>query len=140
MRLAGLLSGGKDSVYAAYLAQKQGHTLEYLVSLRSENPDSYMFHTVNIDLTELQAEAWGIQYLVAETKGIKEEELQDLKKALKTLDIDGVKLLEKDGWVILRASNTEPVIRISAEARTEEKLRELYDFASRELNQVLKGG
>ncbi len=58
---------------------------------------------------------------------------------LKTLDIDGVKLLEKDGWVILRASNTEPVIRISAEARTEEKLRELYDFASQELNKVLKG-
>ena len=58
---------------------------------------------------------------------------------LKTLDIDGVKLVEKDGWVILRASNTEPVIRISAEARTEEKLKELYDFATRELNQVLKG-
>ncbi|MCJ7613183.1 phosphomannomutase/phosphoglucomutase, partial [Candidatus Bathyarchaeota archaeon] len=48
---------------------------------------------------------------------------------LKTLDIDGVKLIEKDGWVILRASNTEPVIRISAEARTEEKLKQLYDFA-----------
>ncbi len=58
---------------------------------------------------------------------------------LKTLDIDGVKLLDKDGWVILRASNTEPVIRISAEAKTEEKLGELYDFAIRELNQVLKG-
>lgn len=58
---------------------------------------------------------------------------------LKTLDIDGVKLLEKNGWVILRASNTEPVIRVSAEARTEEKLEELYDFATKELNQVLKG-
>jgi phosphomannomutase/phosphoglucomutase len=58
---------------------------------------------------------------------------------LKTLDIDGVKLLEKDGWVILRASNTEPVIRISAEARTEKRLRELYDFAVKELNKVLKG-
>ncbi len=58
---------------------------------------------------------------------------------LKTLEIDGVKILEKDGWVILRASNTEPVIRISAEARTEEKLKELYDFATKELNQVLKG-
>jgi len=58
---------------------------------------------------------------------------------LKTLDIDGVKLIEEDGWVILRASNTEPVVRISAEARTEEKLKELYDFATRELNKVMKG-
>ena len=58
---------------------------------------------------------------------------------LKTLDIDGVKLIEKDGWVILRASNTEPVIRISAEARTEEKLKELYDLAVNELKKAMKG-
>ena len=58
---------------------------------------------------------------------------------LETLDIDGVKLIEQDGWVILRASNTEPMIRISAEARTEERLKELYDFAIRELNKAMKG-
>lgn len=58
---------------------------------------------------------------------------------LKTLDIDGVKLIEKEGWAILRASNTEPVIRLSAEARTKEKLKELYDFAVKELNQIMKG-
>jgi len=90
MRLAGLLSSGKDSVYVARLAQEQGHSLVYLVSLRSENPDSYMFHTVNIDLTRLQAKAWGIPHVAAETKGVKEEELRDLKKALEKLDIDGV--------------------------------------------------
>ncbi len=59
---------------------------------------------------------------------------------LKVLDIDGVKLLDKDGWVLLRPSNTEPIIRVSAEARTEEKLKELYEFAKKELNHVLKGG
>jgi phosphomannomutase/phosphoglucomutase len=58
---------------------------------------------------------------------------------LKTLDIDGVKLIEEDGWVILRASNTEPVIRISAEARTKEKLQKLYYFAVTELNKAMKG-
>ena len=58
---------------------------------------------------------------------------------LKTLDIDGVKLIQKDGWVILRASNTEPVVRVSAEAKTEEKLKELYDFAVNELNKAMKG-
>jgi phosphomannomutase/phosphoglucomutase len=58
---------------------------------------------------------------------------------LETLDIDGVKLIEEDGWVILRASNTEPVVRISAEARTKEKLRKLYYFAVTELNKAMKG-
>jgi phosphomannomutase/phosphoglucomutase len=59
---------------------------------------------------------------------------------LTILDMDGVKLLDKDGWVLLRASNTEPTIRVSAEAKTEEKLDELYEFAKKELNHVLKGG
>jgi len=90
MRLAGLLSGGKDSVYAARLTQLDGHELAYLVSLRSRNPDSYMFHTVNIDLARLQAKAWGIEYRETVTEGEKEKELTDLKEALAKLDIDGV--------------------------------------------------
>lgn len=90
MRLAGLLSGGKDSVYAAHLTQQEGHELTHLVSLRSKNPDSYMFHTVNIYLARLQAEAWGIEYREAVTEGEKEKELTDLNNALSNLDIDGV--------------------------------------------------
>ncbi len=58
---------------------------------------------------------------------------------LRVLDIDGIKMLDKDGWVLLRPSNTEPIIRVSAEARTEEKLIRLYEFAKKELEQVLKG-
>ncbi len=53
--------------------------------------------------------------------------------------MDGVKILDEDGWVLLRASNTQPVIRITAEARTKEKLEKLYNFAEKELKQVLKG-
>lgn len=34
---------------------------------------------------------------------------------------DGVKILGKGFWVHLRASNTEPIIRISAESESEEK-------------------
>ena len=90
MRLASLFSGGKDSVYAARRAQEKGDTLAYLVSIHSLNPDSYMFHTVNIDITRLQAQAWGIPYIKAETKGIKEKELDDLRETLAKLDIDGV--------------------------------------------------
>ena len=89
MRLASLLSGGKDSVYATHLTQRD-HQLSYMVSMKPENPDSYMFHTVNIDITRLQAEAWGVPYVEAKTKGVKEKELHDLKKTLASLDIDGV--------------------------------------------------
>lgn len=90
MRLAGLFSGGKDSCYAARLAEEEGHDLDYLVSMRSENPDSYMFHTVNIGLTELQAYAWGKEHVEAKTRGVKEKELDDLKRCLEGLDVEAV--------------------------------------------------
>ena len=59
-------------------------------------------------------------------------------EGLKFLDVDGIKLLDETGWVLLRPSNTEPLIRVTAEAKTEIKLRELYVFAKNELNQAMK--
>ena len=38
---------------------------------------------------------------------------------------DGVKVMTPDGWFLVRGSNTEPIIRIVAEARSEEKARKL---------------
>jgi diphthine-ammonia ligase len=90
MRLAALFSGGKDSVLSARLAEKNGHEVPCLVTMRSENLDSYMFHTVNIDATRLQAEAWGKRWVEARTAGEKEREIEDMKPVLARLDVDGV--------------------------------------------------
>ena len=38
---------------------------------------------------------------------------------------DGVKVMMPDGWFLVRGSNTEPIIRIVAEARSEEKARNM---------------
>ncbi len=81
MELAVLFSGGKDSVFACYRAM-QKETVACLVTLVSENEDSYMFHTPNIRRTDLQAEAMGLPLLSWTTKGEKEEELQDLRDAI----------------------------------------------------------
>ncbi|RLI86224.1 MAG: ATP-binding protein, partial [Candidatus Altiarchaeales archaeon] len=37
MRLAALTSGGKDSLYAVYLARKEGHDIRYLLSMIPES-------------------------------------------------------------------------------------------------------
>lgn len=42
-------------------------------------------------------------------------------------DSDGVRLDLPDGWVHLRASNTEPIVRLIAEASTRERAWELID-------------
>lgn len=82
VRLGVLFSSGKDSSYAAYLASKE-NGLACLITVKSKNPDSYMFHTPNIDLVEFQAEAMGLPLIVEESEGVKEEELVDLERAIK---------------------------------------------------------
>lgn len=82
MRLGVLFSGGKDSVYALAHAQQQ-HDVVCLITVLSQNPESYMFHTPNIDLTSLQAEAIGIPILQLPTSGEKEKELEDLEVAIR---------------------------------------------------------
>lgn len=82
MKSAILFSGGKDSCYSAYLAQQAGHELACLITIHSENPDSYMFHTPSIKQTQAQADSMQIPLLVHETKGEKEKELKDLETAI----------------------------------------------------------
>ena len=82
MKLGVLFSGGKDSVYAAYLARQAGDELACAIVIKSENPDSYMFHTPSIEKAEKQVEVAGIPLLVHGTKGDKEAELEDLKDAI----------------------------------------------------------
>lgn len=48
-------------------------------------------------------------------------------------DIDGLKLDFPDGWVHLRASNTEPIVRVYAEANSTERAIELAEAVKAEL-------
>lgn len=44
------------------------------------------------------------------------------------LTIDGLRLGFSDGWLLIRPSGTEPKIRVTAEATSERRARELYDL------------
>ena len=94
MTVSALVSGGKDSIYAAYLAETQGWPVDELVVLRPEDPESMMFHTPNLDLVELQAQSWRKRYRAVHVPGRGEaEELAALTEALS----DG------RGWVVAGA-------------------------------------
>jgi len=78
-----LVSGGKDSIYAAYLAETQGWPVDELLTLVPSEPESMMFHTPNLDLVALQAEAWGKRHRRIEVAEPGEEgELRALDAAL----------------------------------------------------------
>ena len=82
MKLAALISGGKDSIYATYKASKE-HEIACPISFKSKREDSYMFHIPNIHLVKQQAQAMDLPLIFMESSGIKEKELNDIKKALK---------------------------------------------------------
>ena len=78
MKIGALFTGGKDSTYSAFLASKENQ-LVCLMNMYSENKDSYMFHTVGDKLLEMQADSISVPLERHKTKGIKEEELSDLR-------------------------------------------------------------
>ena len=94
MRIGVLFSGGKDSTLAIHRAVEKEEVV-CLICLNSKNPESYMFHTPNIDVTLLQAKALNLPIINKITKGIKEEELVDLKVAIK----QAIKLHKIEGIV-----------------------------------------
>lgn len=94
LNLGVMWSSGKDSCYAAYLMKRHNYNIKCLMTMKSKNKYSFMFHTPNIDMSELQAKAMELPILFCETKGEKEDELKDMKKLLieakKKYNIDGI--------------------------------------------------
>lgn len=89
MKVAVLISGGKDSVLAAHVAMNHGWDVTHVVTVRPRVDDSYMFHSPNTHLGALIAQAMGKEHVGVQTAGEKERELADLEAALAALPIDG---------------------------------------------------
>jgi diphthine-ammonia ligase len=93
MKLGVLFSGGKDSSYACSRALDT-EEVSCLITVRSRNRDSYMFHTPNIRWVRLQAEAARLPLVEVESAGEEETELEDLVQAIRLArdrhEIEGV--------------------------------------------------
>jgi diphthine-ammonia ligase len=85
MKVVALFSGGKDSTYALFRATNENHSIVSLLTVKSTNRASYMYHLPNIDLTRHAAEAMGLPLVVVETDKGKEEELGAMYEALAAL-------------------------------------------------------
>ena len=82
MKLGSLFSGGKDSTYAIYLAQKQGHEVTCLLSVFTKSEESHLLHHPNLQWTKLQSESMKIPQLTIHSKS---DETDDELFALETL-------------------------------------------------------
>jgi phosphomannomutase/phosphoglucomutase len=57
--------------------------------------------------------------------GIVERAVAHFRASHDVIDVDGVRVLFGDGWGLIRASNTQPVLVLRFEARTSERLAEI---------------
>lgn len=53
------------------------------------------------------------------------------------IDVDGVRVIFEDGWGLARPSNTQPVIVLRFEAKTEERLNEIRELIVNKLKEYL---
>jgi len=91
LKVAVLFSGGKDSTYAAWIAQHQGWDVAALVSVLPKGIESLMFHFPNVRWTKIQAEAMGLPHRTIDAG---QDELLGLREGLhetqEALGIDGL--------------------------------------------------
>jgi phosphomannomutase/phosphoglucomutase len=106
--------GFDDAIYASLrLVEILSHTSETLSSLAEKIPTYSVTPEIRIGCPDSEK-----FHVVEEVKNI-------FKKDHKIVDVDGVRVLFQEGWGLLRASNTQPILVLRFEAKNERVLKDL---------------
>ncbi len=76
------------------------------------------------------------------SEGVVMSGLESRLMAMEPLSVsntDGIKLNFEDGWLLVRASGTEPKIRLTAEAKDEARVQQIYDGGLRAIGESIAG-
>lgn len=116
----------KDGILAcllvAEMAASEKKSIKELLKRLYKEVGTIVSDRVNIRLTEANKSA------VQTRLGQPLNEFGGIRVKGKKTTADGTKyMLEDDSWVLMRASGTEPVVRVYVESSSEEKLKELID-------------
>jgi phosphoglucomutase len=116
----------KDGILAcllvAEMVSSERKTIKELLKRLYKEVGTILNGRVNIRLTEANRKS------VGERLSQPVSELAGLRVKGKKTTADGTKyMLEDDSWVLMRASGTEPVVRVYVEAGSEEKIKELTE-------------
>ncbi|MCX7982262.1 MAG: phosphomannomutase/phosphoglucomutase [Syntrophales bacterium] len=118
--------GYDDAIYASLrLLEIMSETGQELSSLLSDVPPSYFTPEIRIDCPD------EIKFTIVQ------EVADRLRSSYPVIDIDGARIPFSDGWGLIRASNTQPVLVLRFEALTEERLYEIRNLIEGTLKEVL---
>lgn len=106
--------GFDDALYGACaLVQLAASSAEPLSTRVAEFPQYVSTPEIRVDVTE-------------ETKfAVVERAVEEFSRDHEVIAVDGARVLFDGGWGLLRASNTQPVLVMRVEARTEERVAEI---------------
>ncbi|MBN1849515.1 MAG: phosphomannomutase/phosphoglucomutase [Deltaproteobacteria bacterium] len=109
--------GYDDAVYAAcrlveIISRRDEPISEYLADL----PKTYSTPEIRVECPE------DMKFRLVDM--VREE----IGKGHEIIDVDGVRVVFPDGWGLLRASNTGPVLVLRFEAQSEERLQEIRSY------------
>ncbi|MEJ2547638.1 MAG: phosphomannomutase, partial [Gemmatimonadota bacterium] len=108
--------GFDDAIYdAARLAELVARSGKPLSELAAAIPSYPSTPEIRVDCEE------------EEKFEIVERTVEHYRRSYEVIDIDGARVLFDDGWALIRASNTQPVIVCRFEADTEEALVRIRD-------------
>lgn len=108
--------GYDDAIYvAARLVQMLSRAPHTLSELSDSFPKFYSTPEIRVDTTE------------ADKFRIVDEVREYFRKKYEIIDVDGVRILYGDGWGLVRASNTQPVLVVRFEAKTEDRVHAIMN-------------
>ena len=116
----------KDGILAcllvAEMVAREKKSIKELLKRLYKEVGTILNERINIQLTEANRKA------VGERLSQPLNELGGLRVKGKKTTADGTKyMLEDDSWVLMRASGTEPVVRVYVESSSDEKIKELIE-------------
>jgi phosphomannomutase/phosphoglucomutase len=105
--------GYDDAIYAACrlleILARDGKSLDAILA---DLPPAFATPEIRVDCPEDR------KFLVAERAR------EHFRRAYDVVDVDGVRVRFPEGWGLVRASNTQPILVLRVEARTPERLEE----------------
>ena len=118
--------GYDDAIYASCrLIEILSKTDQKLSQLLSDVPRTFITPEIRVDCPD------EIKFKVVET--VKEA----LRKDHPIIDVDGVRVKYEDGWGLVRASNTQPVLVLRFEALTHDRLNAIRDLVEKKVQEVV---
>jgi phosphomannomutase/phosphoglucomutase len=120
--------GYDDAIYAsARLVELLSHSRQPLSALLADVPQYFSTPEIRVDTVSDEE-----KFKIA-------QQARDYFSAhYDVIDIDGVRILFGDGWGLVRASNTQPVLVLRFEARSPRRLEEIKTMVISKLNEFGK--